>query len=136
MCEKENGQNPVFTVCSGSLSQSIERGPISREGALDVRESRERRDKIVPTFSPEKHRKNRNFGLICFYFFEQDRLLFARVKIGVTKFPTKTTKKDENFFLCPRFFSKVGAHPFKMSFFSAKRQTFGGGGITSKLATG
>mgnify|MGYP004071849475 FL=1 len=54
-------------------------------------------------------------------------MLFARVKIGVTKFPTKTTKKDENFFLCPRFFSKVGAHPFKMSFFSAKRQTFGGG---------
>ena len=45
MFEKENGQNPVFTVCSGSLSQSIERGPISREGALDVRESRERRDK-------------------------------------------------------------------------------------------
>ena len=63
MFEKENGQNPVFTVCSGSLSQSIERGPISREGALDIRESRERRDKIVPYFSPEKQEK-RNFGLI------------------------------------------------------------------------
>ena len=50
MFEKENGQNPVFTVCSGSLSQSIKRGRISREGVLDVRESRERRDKIVPKF--------------------------------------------------------------------------------------
>ena len=36
----------IFTVCSGPLSQSIGRGRISREGALDVRESRERRDKI------------------------------------------------------------------------------------------
>jgi hypothetical protein len=36
----------IFTVCFGSLSQSIERGRISREGALDHRESRERRDKI------------------------------------------------------------------------------------------
>ena len=45
-------------------SQSIGRGRISREGALvDVRESRERRDKIVPKFSPEKQEK-RNFGLI------------------------------------------------------------------------
>ena len=34
-----------FTVCSDSLSQSIGRGWISRKGALDVRESRERRDK-------------------------------------------------------------------------------------------
>ena len=36
----------IFTVCFGSLSQSIERGRISREGALDHRESRERRDKF------------------------------------------------------------------------------------------
>tara|TARA_B100000524_G_scaffold119173_1_gene58472 strand:+ start:2858 stop:2980 length:123 start_codon:yes stop_codon:yes gene_type:complete len=36
---------------------------MSREGALDVREIRERRDKIVPKFSLEKQ-KNRNFGLI------------------------------------------------------------------------
>ena len=35
-----------FTVCCGPASQSIGRGRISREGALDVRESRERRDKI------------------------------------------------------------------------------------------
>ena len=49
-------------VFFGPPSQSIGRGRISREGALDVRESRERRDKIVPKFSPEKQEK-RNFGL-------------------------------------------------------------------------
>ena len=44
MFEPQNGK--VFTVCFGPASQSIGRGRISREGALDVRESRERRDKI------------------------------------------------------------------------------------------
>ena len=46
MFEKRIGQKPekIFTVCFGSLSQSIGRGRLSREGALDVRESRERRD--------------------------------------------------------------------------------------------
>ena len=39
----------IFTVSSGSLSQSTGRGRISREGALDLRESRERRDKIFAT---------------------------------------------------------------------------------------
>ena len=42
----------VFTVHFGPASQSIGRGRLSREGALDVREIRERRDKIVPIFSP------------------------------------------------------------------------------------
>jgi hypothetical protein len=51
-----------FIVCFDPPSQSIGRGRLSREGALDVRESRERRDKIVPMFSPEKQEK-RNFGL-------------------------------------------------------------------------
>tara|TARA_B100000513_G_scaffold43694_1_gene16492 strand:+ start:294 stop:521 length:228 start_codon:yes stop_codon:yes gene_type:complete len=62
--------------------QSIGRGQLSREEALDVRESRERRDKIVPIFSPEKQEK-RNFGM-NFHFFEQDCLLCARVDISVT----------------------------------------------------
>ena len=35
----------IFTLCFGPTSQSIGRGRISREGALDHRESRERRDK-------------------------------------------------------------------------------------------
>ena len=84
----------IFTVCSGPASQSIGRGRISWEGAVDVRECRERRDKIVPFFSPEKQEK-RNFGLSFFHFFEQDRLLFARVDIGVTEFPTKTAEIEE-----------------------------------------
>ena len=36
----------IFTLYFGPRSQSIGRGRISREGALDHRESRERRDKI------------------------------------------------------------------------------------------
>ena len=30
-----------------------------------------------------------------FHFFEQDRLLFAGVEIGVTEFPKKTAKEEE-----------------------------------------
>ena len=48
----------VFTVCCGRASQSIGRGQISREGALDVRESRERRDKIFA----EKTENAKTFG--------------------------------------------------------------------------
>ncbi len=36
----------IFTVCCGQASQSIGRGRIGRQGALDGRESRERRDKV------------------------------------------------------------------------------------------
>ena len=57
---KTAGKN--VTVCSRLLSQSTGRGRISREGALDVRESRERRDRIVPKVLPQKQKK-RNFGL-------------------------------------------------------------------------
>ena len=38
-----------------------------------------------------------------FQLFEQDRLLFARVEIGVTECPTKIAKKSENFFVCLNF---------------------------------
>ena len=95
---KKNWPKPgkFFTVCFGPPSQSIGRGRLSRKGALDVRESREGRDKIVPKIAPEKQEK-RNFGLIFFHFFEQDRLLCARVDIGVTEFPTETAKKEEFF---------------------------------------
>ena len=87
MFEKRIGQKPekIFTVCFGSLSQSIGRGRLSREGALDVRESRERRDKLVPFFSPEKQEK-RKFWPEFFHYFQQDRLLCARVDIvGATE---------------------------------------------------
>ena len=45
----------IFIICSDSLSQSIGRGRISREEALDLRESRERRDKI---FAEKKMTEN------------------------------------------------------------------------------
>ena len=51
----------IFTVSSGSLSQSTGRGRISREGALDLRESRERRDKIFA--KKTENAKIENFGL-------------------------------------------------------------------------
>ena len=61
--KREQAKNrEIYIVCSDPRSQSIGRGRISREGALDVRESRERCDKIVPKVSPE-NRKKRNFGL-------------------------------------------------------------------------
>jgi len=40
------GKSSLSVYCFGPRSQSIGRGRISREGALDHRESRERRDKI------------------------------------------------------------------------------------------
>ena len=67
----------IFTVYSNHRSQSIGRGRISREGALDVRESRERRG-----------------------------LLFARVEISVTDFLTKAAKEEEAKEMCLRFFFK------------------------------
>ena len=53
-------KNDIFTLCFGPRSQSIGRGRISREGALDHRESRERRDKIFD--EKEKQNKRQNFG--------------------------------------------------------------------------
>ena len=100
----------VITVRFGPALQLIGRGRLSREGALDVRESRERRDKIVPKSSPEKRRnEKRNFGLIFFHFVEHDRLLFARVEIGVTEFLKNSRKRRRrNFFESLRFFFKSG----------------------------
>ena len=41
----KNQRTKIFTICSGTLSQSIGRGRISREGSLVVRESREQRSR-------------------------------------------------------------------------------------------
>ena len=119
----------IFTVRFGPASQSIGRGRLSREGALDVRESRERRDEIVPIFSPENRKTQ--FWPEIFHFFEQGRLLCARVDIGVTESQTETAEKEEEKNLGLRFvFSKVGVRiPFSMGnfhFLAAKNLTFGG----------
>ena len=67
---KNNWPKPgkFFIWRSCPASQSIKRGRISREGALDVRESRERRDKIVPKSSPAEKQEKRNFGLKFSFF--------------------------------------------------------------------
>ena len=56
-----------------------------------------------------------------FRFFEQDRLLCARVDIGVTEFPTKPAEKKMGL----RFYFKSGrAHPFfngEFSFFLPRK---------------
>ena len=70
-------------------------------------------------------------------------MLFARVDIDVTEFPTKTTEKEEFFWEGSEiiFFSEVGVRiPFSVGnfhFFPPEKLTFlgGVGGITSKLAS-
>ena len=106
----------IFAVCSNHRSQSIGRGRISREGALDVRESRERRDKIVPYLSPKK-RKNAILAskiyvhYFYFNFFWQNHLLFTRESRSARQTfrqkgkTAKDKKKQEK--MCLRFFSKV-----------------------------
>ena len=108
MAKNRNNLHRLF----GSLSQSIGRGQM-REGALDVRESRERRDKIVPTFSPEKQKTQIRPKKKIHLRRTACCLLFARVEIV----KIENSQKREICFcvcLCLRFFSKVGAHPLKM----------------------
>ena len=72
-------QNPgIFTVCSDPLSQSIGRGRVTREGALDLRESRERRDKIFAEKkkTPKKWIKNSSFQWGIFIFLAAEKLTF------------------------------------------------------------
>ena len=57
--------------------------------------------------------KKRNFGLKFSPFLQQDSLLFARVEIGVTEYPTKTAKKEEEEEknVSEIFFKSGRAHP-------------------------
>jgi len=52
----------IFTVCFGPPSQSVGRGRISREGALDHRESRERGDKIFAAKTENAKIFKKDFG--------------------------------------------------------------------------
>ena len=82
----------IFTVSSGSLSQSTGRGRISREGALDLRESRERRDKIFA--KKTENAKIENFGILCLFgenFVTPFSTLLAKIKGSL---PTNSTTPD------------------------------------------
>ena len=81
------------------------------------------------------------FRAEIFHFFEQDRLLFAKVDIGVTKFPTKTAAEKVKT-MGPGFFLKVKkwACAFRFQWgifilFGRGKPNFGGGDTTSKLAS-
>ena len=102
----------------------IGRGRLSREGALDVRESRERRDKIVPFFCQKNTGKTQILAAESFHFFEQDRLLFARVDIGVTEFPEKTAEKEEEKNGSEIFFPKVKVPGVRNPVFSGEFSFF------------
>ena len=81
---KKNWSNiigKVFIVCSGSLSQSIGRGRLSREGALDVRVSRERRDKGFAEKQRKIQKQKQQFSIILngeFSFFGRVKTNFGR----------------------------------------------------------
>ena len=64
MFEKRIGQKPGNTLHRlfwFSISQSIKPGRLSRKGALNIRERRERRHKTVPKFPPGKQKKKTHF---------------------------------------------------------------------------
>ena len=69
----------IFIRRSRPLSQSIGRSRISRAGALDVHESRERRDKIVAEKkTPKVLIRNNRFQWFFFHFFGRGKNSFFR----------------------------------------------------------
>ena len=76
----KNRENIVWRSCPAS--QSIGRGRISREGALDHRESRERRDKIFAAqtvkrqFFQKEIGSGKQFSLEIFIFLAAGKLTF------------------------------------------------------------
>ena len=80
-CSKHELAKPgkVFTVCFGPAWQSIGRGRISREGAIDLRESRERRDKIFAekTENAKILDQTRQFSVGNFHFLAAEKLTFG-----------------------------------------------------------
>ena len=131
----------VLTVCFGPASQSIERGRISREGALDARESRERRDKTVPNFSPEKQ-ETRNFGLIFSTFLSRiaccSRESTSAWQNENFRQKQPNNKKEKNMGL--RFFFQKWACASRFQwgifiFLAAEKLTFGGVQLQNWLAS-
>ena len=75
----KNQRTKIFTICSGTLSQSIGRGRISREGSLVVRESRERRDNIFDEKNaiwPEILNRKQQFSMGNFHLVGRTRATF------------------------------------------------------------
>ena len=72
----------IFTLYFGPRSQSIGRGRISREGALDHRKSRERRDKIFAAKTenaktpPKKIGAGKQFSVENYHFLGRGKTIF------------------------------------------------------------
>jgi len=119
----------IFTVCSGPASQSIRRGRLNCEGALDVRENRERRDKIVLIFSPEKQKK-RNFGL-NFPLFWAGSLVVRKSQHRRDRISDKNSRKRREKYLGLRIFLQKRVRiPWNFYFIflvTEKLTSFGGG---------
>ena len=129
----------IFTVCFGPPSQSIGRGRISREGALDVRESRGRRNKIVPNYSPEKHRKN---AILAWFstFLSRIACCSRESRSAWQNFRQKepTRKKQKRMGLRFSFQKWACASRFQwgiFSFVAAEKLTFGGVILQNRLAS-
>ena len=131
------GQKPgkFFTVCFGPALQSIERGRLSREEALDVRESRERRDKFAPIFSPGKQER-RNFGLIFSALFCAGSLVVRKSRHRRDRLSDKDSRKRRKEMGSDIFFKSGRAHPNfnagNFHFLAAEKLTSGGGGVQLK----
>jgi len=101
----------ICIVCSDYLSQSSGRGQLSREGARDVRESREQRDKVVPIFSPENNRKN---AILAWFFplFWAGSLVVRESRHRRDRISNKNSQNRKKKWVWI-FFSKVGVRiPF------------------------
>ena len=129
------GQNPGNSTSDDRaryVSQSIRRGRISREGALDVRESRERRDKIVPRFSPEKQKKTQ-FWPDFSRFLGAGSLVVREIRDRRDRISDKNSQKRRRFFFVSKIFFKNGCASLEIFIFlAAEKLTFGGGGYNFK----
>ena len=94
MLKQKKQENHHLTAAPAvANSQSIGRGRISREGALEVRESRERRDKILAEIKkrPKFRIRNSSFQWGTFIFFAAENPHFfggGGLKVGLLNCPS------------------------------------------------
>ena len=97
MFEKRIGQ-----ILSGKSSSSVLVPYRNRSGVVDLvgreplmfAKAENGVTKSCQIFRRKNAQENNAFWPDFFHFIEQDRLLFERVDIGVTEFPTKTAKTE------------------------------------------
>ena len=142
MFEKEIGQKPGKSSSDGRARLRNRSGVVELVGREPLMSAKV--ENSVTKLCQFFRRKNIYIGKTQFWpenfhFFEQDRLLFARVEIGVTEFPAKRANKEETKKNGSEiFFSKVGVRiPFSVGNFQfcGRGKTNFWGGHTSKPAS-